>query len=471
MNALDFARLQFGITTIFHFLFVPMTIGLTAWVALCETRWYRTRDEIYLRMTRYWGKFMLISVAIGVVTGIVMEFQFGMNWSLYSRYVGDIFGSPLAMEGLIAFFLESTFVGVWIFGWDRISPKLHVVSAWLVAIGTTLSAYFILVANSWMQHPVGYKIDPKTHHAYLTNIFAVLFNPTAWLAYPHVIFAAFTTAALLVVGISAWQLYRKRHVEIFSRSAKMALPIGLVAVILSGIFGDGQGRLLEQEQPMKMAAAEALYNTSDHACFSLFATASFTAHPKRLSADVCIPDLESLIATLNPNGTVKGMNQINAAEQKKYGPGNYMPPVGVTYWSFRLMVGAGILMFLLAFVGVVASRRPGWLERMPRWFYVSALVGVFLPIIANWSGWIFTEVGRQPWVVFGLLKTSQANSPDVSLASIVISLAAYVLLYGFLITVGARLFIREIKRGPSDDPPGPDGEQSEGSRPDLLLAY
>jgi cytochrome d ubiquinol oxidase subunit I len=470
VNTLDFARLQFAVTTIFHFLFVPMTIGLTAWVAICETAWYRTRKDIYLRMTRYWGRFMLISVAIGVVTGIVQEFQFGMNWSLYSRYVGDIFGSPLAMEGLVAFFLESTFIGVWIFGWNRISPKVHLASAWLVAIGTTLSAFFIIAANSWMQHPVGYKIDPVTHHAYLTNIFAVLFNPTAWLAYPHVILGAFATAALLVLGISAWQLVRKRHVDLFARSAKMVLPIGLAAVILSGIFGDGQGRLLETEQPMKMAAAEALYNTSNHACFSLFATASFTAHPKRLTSNLCIPDLESLIATLNPNGTLRGMNQLNAQDQKKYGPGNYMPPVAVAYWTFRLMIGAGTLMFLLALVGVIRARKPGWLENLPRWFYRAALVGVFLPIIANTTGWVFTEVGRQPWVVFGLLRTSQANSPDVSTASIVISLSAYVLLYGFLIVIGVRLFVREIKKGPDDGGAGGDATAATRSE-DLLLAY
>jgi cytochrome d ubiquinol oxidase subunit I len=468
MNALDFARLQFGITTIFHFLFVPMTIGLTAWVALCETRWYRTRDELYLRMTRYWGRFMLISVAIGVVTGLVQEFQFGMNWSVYSRYVGDIFGSPLAMEGLIAFFLESTFIGVWVFGWGRISSKLHLLAAWLTAIGTVLSAFFILVANSWMQHPVGYKIDPKTHHAYLTDIFAVLFNPTAWLAFPHVIFGAFATAGLLVLAISAWQLFRKRHTDLFARSARMALPLALVAVILTGIFGDGQGRLLETEQPMKMAAAEALYNTTNGACLSLFATASFTRHPKRLTSDLCIPNLESLIATLNPNGTLKGINQVNAAEQKQYGKGDYVPIVGVTYWTFRLMIGAGVLMFLLALVGVIRMRKPGWLENIPRWFYVASLVGAFLPILANWTGWIFTEMGRQPWVVYGLLKTSQASSTDVSLASIVISITAYVLLYGFLIVIGARLFIAEIKRGPGDSA-GP-GEPQTGAD-ELLLAY
>jgi cytochrome bd ubiquinol oxidase subunit I len=467
VNALDLARLQFALTTIFHFIFVPMTIGLSSWVALCETRWRRTGDEVYLRMTRFWGRFMLISIAIGVVTGIVMEFQFGMNWSLYSRYVGDVFGSPLAMEALIAFFLESTFVGLWIFGWGRISPRLHLATAWLTAAGTALSAYFILVANSWMQHPVGYKIDPATHHAQLTNIFAVLFNSTVLLAYPHTIFAAFTTAAALVLGISMWYLVRGRNTDLFTRSARLALPILLVAAILTGIFGDSQGRLMEEQQPMKMAAAEALYNTSHGACFSLFATAGFVRHPKDLSSDLCVPHLLSLIATLSWNGTVKGINQINAAEQRKYGHGDYVPIVGVTYWSFRVMSGIGVLLVALPLAGLLLARRPGRLERS-RWFYGAAFVGVFLPILANWSGWIFTEMGRQPWVVFGLLKTSDARSPNVSEASIIVSLAAYVLLYGFLIAIGVRLFLREIKRGP--DEAGSEGA-AEGSTADLQLAY
>ncbi|HUB76452.1 MAG TPA: cytochrome ubiquinol oxidase subunit I [Solirubrobacteraceae bacterium] len=467
MNTLELARLQFGITTVFHFIFVPMSIGLAVWVAYCQTRWLRSRDEVWLRMTRFWGKLMLLSIAVGVVTGIVQEFQFGMNWSVYSRYVGDVFGAPLAMEGLAAFFLESTFVGLWIFGWGRISPRLHLMAAWLTAIGTALSAYFILAANSWMQHPVGYKLDPVTHHAVLTNIFAVLFNSTVLLAFPHTIFGAFTTAGALVLGISMWYLVRGRNADVFRRSARLVLPITLVTAIATGVFGDSQARLMDSQQPMKMAAAEALYNSSHHACFSLFATAGFTRHPQNLSYDLCIPDGLSLLATLNPDGLVKGINQVNAAERRKYGPGDYVPIVGVTYWSFRIMSGIGVLLILLPLAGMLLARR-GRLERS-RWYYRAALVGIFLPILANWSGWIFTEMGRQPWVVYGLLKTSQARSPDVSAASIAISLAAYVVLYGVLIAIGGKLFVREIKHGPQEPPA--DGDEPGGAAHDLLLAY
>jgi len=468
VSTLDLARTQFGVTTLFHFIFVPMSIGLAAWVALCETLHYRTRRPIYLQMTRYWGKFLLISVAIGVVTGIVQEFQFGMNWSIYSRYVGNIFGAPLAMEGLLAFFLESTFIGLWIFGWGRLSARLHLLTAWAVAFGTALSAYFILVANSWMQHPVGYRLDSATHQAVLTSIWKVLTNSTVLLAYPHTLFGALATAGMLIVGICGWNLRRRRHVEVFSRSVRLALPLTLVAVIVTLGFGHGQALLMDTQQPMKMASAEALYDTTKGASFSIAAVGPFERHPKKLDFDIRIPHLLSLIATLSWNGTVKGINQVNAAEQRKYGPGDYVPIVGVTYWSFRLMIGAGVLMLLLALAGVVLMRR-GRLERAD-WFHRLAVWSVVLPIVANWSGWIFTEVGRQPWIVYGLLKTSQARSLNVSMASLIISLAAYLLVYAALSAVGARLFVREVRRGP--DEPEPPSEGGAGpSAHDLVMAY
>ena len=224
MNALDFARSQFAITTLFHFIFVPMSIGLAVWVALCQTQWHRSGDEVWLRMTKFWGKFFLISLAIGVVTGIVQEFQFGMNWSLYSRYVGDIFGAPLAMEGLIAFFLESTFVGLWIFGWNRLSPRVHLLTVWLTAFGATMSAYFILAANSWMQHPVGYRINQVTHKAELTNIFKVLFDDTTLVAFFHTVLGAFLTGGMLVVAVSGLLMLRRRHSVVTARSMRWALP-------------------------------------------------------------------------------------------------------------------------------------------------------------------------------------------------------------------------------------------------------
>ncbi|MGA2925989.1 MAG: cytochrome ubiquinol oxidase subunit I [Solirubrobacteraceae bacterium] len=472
MHALVLARWQFAITTILHFIFVPMSIGLATFVAVCQTRHYQTGREVYLRMTRFWGKFMLISMAIGVVTGIVQEFQFGMNWSLYSRYVGDIFGAPLAMEGLIAFFLESTFLGLWIFGWGRLSPKLHLACAWLTSIGTILSAYFILAANSWMQHPVGYELNHATGHAQLTNIFSVLFNSTVLLAFPHTILGAFTTGGMLVIGISAILLLRRRDNQVVSRSLRLALPITCIAVLATMAFGDGQARLMDVQQPMKMASAEALYNTTKGAPFSVFATGSFTRHPGKLSKDITIPHLLSLISTFSPNGTVKGINQVNKAEQAKYGPGDYVPIVGVTYWTFRLMIGAGILMLALTLAGLLLLRRRA-IEHA-KWFQRAAIVGIFLPILANWTGWIFTEVGRQPWVVFGLLKTSQSNSPDVTRADVILTLAGYIVIYGVLIAIGAWLMFREIGHGPEPDP-----EHGEGAaptapsapRPELAMAY
>jgi len=524
VNTLELARLQFGVTTVFHFIFVPMSIGLAVWVAWCQTRWYRTGDELYLRMTRYWGKFMLISLAIGVVTGIVQEFQFGMNWSVYSRYVGDIFGAPLAMEGLAAFFLESTFIGLWIFGWGRLSRRAHLATIWLTAFGTVLSAYFILAANSWMQHPVGYRLNPIAHRAELKSIWAVLTNSTVLLAFPHTIFGAFTTGGMLVLGISAFGLLRARvsgktgtsadgsgaaqagehptepapaqtippsqaaltttspsgATDVYRRSLRMALAPVLVVAILTGAFGHSQGVLMETQQPMKMAAAEALYHTTDGASLSIFAVGPFEHFPKRLNTDIRIPHLLSILGTASWNGQVKGVDQLQAEYVKKYGPGDYVPILGVTYWTFRIMAGIGVLLLLIPIVGLVLARR-GPIERR-RWFMRTLVGGAFLPPLANLTGWIFTEMGRQPWVVYGLLKTSNARSPLVSSIWIAITLLGYVVIYGALIAVGGRLFLREIAHGPapSPAPPRPEGAGppagvpgGDGGEPhsDLVMAY
>jgi cytochrome d ubiquinol oxidase subunit I len=473
MTTLDLARTQFGVTTLFHFIFVPMSIGMAVFVATCQTLHYRTGKEVYLRMTRFWGKFLLISMAIGVVTGIVQEFQFGMNWSQYSRYVGDIFGAPLAMEALIAFFLESTFIGLWLFGWGRLSPKLHLFCIWATAVGTMISAYFILVANSWMQHPVGYAVNHVTNRAELKDIFAVLTNSTVLLAFPHTILGAFTTAGMLVIGISAIQLLRKRENQVVRRSLQLALPITLVAVLATMAFGDGQGRLMEQQQPMKMAAAEAIYTTTNGAGLSVFATGDFSRNPGHLNKNITIPHGLSLIADLSWNGQIKGINQIQAEEVRKYGPGDYVPIVGLTYWTFRLMIGAGVLMMLITIGGLIQMRR-GKLEKA-KWFQRIAVVGIFLPILANWTGWIFTEMGRQPWVVFGLLTTNKANSPNVASSDIVLTLAGYIVIYGILIVIGGWLMLREIRHGAEPDP-GPDDQEpkappEEPARPELVLAY
>lgn len=472
MNTLDWARTQFAVTTLFHFIFVPMSIGLALFVAICQTRYQRSGDEVYLRMTRFWGKFLLISMAIGVVTGIVQEFQFGMNWSLYSRYVGDVFGAPLAMEGLIAFFLESTFLGLWIFGWGRLSPRLHLATIWLTAAGTALSAYFILAANSWMQHPVGYAINPHTHRAELTNIFAVLFNSTVLLAFPHTVLGALTTGGMLVVAVCGFLMLRGHGGAVVSRSMRMALPFTLVAVLLTMGFGDGQGRLMVHQQPMKMAAAEAVCRSGRGQGFSVLSFGNFTADPcPSHVTSVRIPHLLSLIEDFSWNSNIKGIDQIQAAERAQYGPGSYVPIVGVEYWTFRLMIGAGVLMMLISLAGLWLMRK-GRLERS-RPFQYLALLGVALPILANWTGWIFTEVGRQPWVVFGLLKTSQANSPNVSTLDIVLTLAGYIVIYGVLIVIGGWLMLREVRHGPEPEPAEDEGAgpPSPAGQSDLVLAY
>ncbi|MDA8068583.1 MAG: cytochrome ubiquinol oxidase subunit I, partial [Actinomycetota bacterium] len=279
MTALDFARAQFAVTTLLHFIFVPISIGLALYVAICQTRYYRSGDEVWLRATRFWGKFLLISMAIGVVTGIVQEFQFGMNWSLFSRYVGDVFGAPLAMEGLIAFFLESTFIGLWIFGWGRLPKRVHLATIWLTAVATMLSAYFIILANGWMQHPVGYTINHATGRAELTNIFAVLFNPIALLGFTHTVLGAITTGGMLVIAVSGYLMLRGRRSDVVYRSLRMALPLTLVAVSVTMFVGDSQGRVLVSQEPMKMAAAEAVCNSSHGESFSIFSVAGFTDNP------------------------------------------------------------------------------------------------------------------------------------------------------------------------------------------------
>jgi cytochrome d ubiquinol oxidase subunit I len=333
-----------------------------------------------------------------------------------------------------------------------------------------LSAYFILAANSWMQHPVGYTINHLTHRAEMKSIFAVLTNSTVLLAFPHTIFGALCTAGMLVLGISALGLMRGRGTEVFSRSVRLALPLTLVAALATGAFGHAQGTLMEKQQPMKMAAAEALYKTTRNASLSVFAVGPFERHPERLNTDIRIPHLLSIIGTASWSGQVKGINQVNAEERAKYGPGDYVPIIGVTYWTFRIMAGVGVLLVLIPLIGLLLARR-GLLERR-RWFLRLAVLGAFLPPLANLTGWIFTEMGRQPWVVYGLLRTSDARSPLVGSGTIILSLVGYTLLYGAMLVIGGRLFLKEIARGPEAAPgPGPQKPGGEPTRPDLVLAY
>ncbi len=444
MTALELARLQFGIVTVFHFIFVPLSIGLAFFVATLQTAHHRTGKDVYGRMTRFWGKLMLISFAVGVVTGIVQEFQFGMNWSDYSRYVGDVFGAPLAMEGLAAFFLESTFIGLWIFGRGRLPARVHLATIWLVAVGTMLSAYFILAANSWMQHPVGYRIG-ASGRAEMTSIWAVLTNSTALYAFGHTMLAALATAGMVILGVSAYHLARGHDVDGFRRSATLALVVVFVGALATATVGHFQAQLMTTQQPMKMAAAEALYESQSGAPFSAFAVAPFEATPERLTFNVEIPKGLSLLATNTPNGRVEGINDLQAEYVAKYGPGDYRPVIGITYWAFRLMVGMGMLMILLAFIGLLLVRR-GTLTTSPRFLKI-ALWAIPVPFIGNAMGWIFTEMGRQPWVVQGLLLTRDASSPTVGVGYVTTSLIGFTLLYAVLAAIAGWLAVREMRAG------------------------
>jgi cytochrome d ubiquinol oxidase subunit I len=443
MSVLELSRWQFGITTVYHFIFVPLTIGLSVLVAGLQTAWLIKKDPAYLRMTKFFGKLFLINFAVGVVTGIVLEFQFGMNWSAYSRFVGDVFGAPLAMEGLLAFFMESTFLGLWIFGWDKLSPRLHLATIWAAAIGSNISVFFILAANSWMQHPVGYRINPVTHRAELTSIEKLLTNSTLLAAWPHVIFASFLIAGAVVIAASAWHLARGSDTALFRRALRIGLSVTLAAGIATAVTGDIQARLMDSQQPMKMAAAEAMYNTSSSASFSLFTIGTLNGGQELWS--VRVPYLLSLIATMNPHGTVQGINNVERAYVAKFGPGSYKPVIPVTYWSFRLMIGFGSLATLLAAAGLWLTRR----RRIPRsrWFYRIAIWGVALPYLATTMGWIFTEMGRQPWTVFGVLQTAQSNSAGVTASSVIISMTVFTLLYGALAAIAGRLIITHIRDG------------------------
>jgi cytochrome d ubiquinol oxidase subunit I len=464
VHALDLARWQFAITTVYHFLFIPITIGLSVLVAVLQTAWVRTGKDQYLRATKFWGKLFLINFAMGVVTGIVQEFQFGMNWSAYSRFVGDVFGPPLALEGIVAFFLESTLLGVWIFGWDRLPKKVHLASIWLASIGGILSAYFILAANSWMQHPVGHRFNPVTHRAELTDFGAVLFNSTNLIAFPHTIAAAFLTSGVLMLCVCAWHLRRGNEVAVFRPSLRLALWVVVISGALVALTGHEQSQIMTKQQPMKMAAAEALYVTQQPASFSLLTIG--TLDGSREIWSVKVPHLLSFLATGNPDGRVEGVYDIQRSYQQRYGPGDYRPMVPATYWSFRLMIGLGMSCVLLAVLGLWLTR--GGRTPTGRRFWQAAIWSVSLPLLANTFGWIFTEMGRQPWTVFGMFKTQNSVSPDVGAPTVLTSLAVFTLLYGGLAVIELWLMMRYAKAGPPQLPA--EDEDMTEDRP-LAFAY
>jgi len=443
MDTLTLARLQFAITTIYHFFFVPLTIGLSIIVALMQTTYVRTGDDKYKQMTKFWGKLLLINFAMGVVTGIVQEFQFGMNWSEYSRFVGDIFGAPLAIEALAAFFLESTFLGIWIFGWEKVPKRIHLLSIWLVAFSSNLSAWWILVANSFMQNPVGYKLA-ASGRAEMTDFWAVITNPHVLLEWPHVVLGGLTTAAFFIVGISAYHLLRKSSVEIFAASAKIGLVVGAAAVLGTMLFGHMQGQQMANTQPMKLASSEGLWNSESPASLSFFQIGNEASRSEVIN--IRIPSLLSLLTYNTPDGMVQGINQLQQQYEKQYGPGNYVPPaIWLTYWSFRAMVGAGVLMFLLGIAGGFLAFR----QRLnkTRWLLIAFLPAMILPYLANSTGWLLAEVGRQPWIVFGLMRVEQAISPNVTPAMLLISLIGFTVIYGVLMVADMYLLQKFARAG------------------------
>jgi len=412
-------------------------------VAYMQTRYYQTRDETWRKMAKFWGKLLLINFAMGVVTGIVMEFQFGMNWSGYSRYVGDIFGAPLAIEALLAFFMESTFLGVWIFGEGRIPEKVHLASIWLVAIGSNLSAIWILIANGWMQHPVGYVLNEATGRAELVDFFALIGNSKAWTFIWHTLAVGLVTAAFLIISVSAYHLLRKQNVDFFRRSLRIGAWVGLIASIIVFLGGHTMGQLMYEQQPMKLAALEAIWETEQPASFSLLTIGDLSG--RREVWSIRIPYLMSFLACNNFDCEVKGVNELQAQYEAQYGPGNYIPLMVVTYWTFRIMMVFGFIMMGVSAWILLAMRREGY-ENRPGFKWLPWAVA--MPYLAGMSGWILTEMGRQPWVVYGLLKVEDAISPNLTVADLWISLIGYTLVYGSLAVIMFRLMKKYALAGP-----------------------
>lgn len=437
MDALVLARWQFAITTIFHFFFVPLTLGLSIFVAILETKYVRSGNEIYKKMAKFWGTIFLINFAMGVVTGIVQEFQFGLNWSEYSRFMGDIFGAPLAIEALLAFYLESTFIGVWVFGWDKLSKKAHLTAAWLVAIGANISALWILIANSFMQNPVGYAIEGG--RATMQDFFALLTNPNVWYQFPHVLAAGIALAGFVVMAFSGWHILRKHDVTLHRPSFQWAAVYALIGAVLVGVIGHFQGQFLVKHQPLKMAAAEALWETEQPAGFAL--VAGIDEVNQTNTFEIKIPAVLSFLSYNNFIGEVKGIQDLQAAAVAQYGKGDYVPPVALNFWSFRIMVGAGSLMVLLALLAVVWSNGKREIDGK-RGFLKVMLFAPLLPYLASTFGWVMAETGRWPWIVFGLQKIEEAISPNVPAWNVAFSLIVLGLLYAVLTVVAFKLGLK-----------------------------
>jgi cytochrome d ubiquinol oxidase subunit I len=441
MTSIDLARVQFAFTSINHFFFVPVTIGLAFLTALLQTAWYRNGRTEYLRLTRFFGTLLVINIAIGVVTGLVQEFEFGMNWGAYSRLVGNIFGAPLAMEGLGAFFLESTFLGLWLFGWDKLPRRVHLATIWAVSLGSALSAAFIMAANSWMQHPVGYQmVNGKPQ---LNDIWALFTNPVFVWGYAKVVFVSLVTGAMIMLAVSAWQLRHGGEREVFARSARIALIVLVPAMLFTLLVGDELGVIEGKYQPMKIAAAEAQWTTCQPCSFSLFQIGGGN-NDQTPTQIIEVPHLLSLLATNHWNGQVVGLNQLQAQYSKQFGPGNYVPNVFIQYWSMRVMAYLGALVLLISVWGLWLIRRKKLATS--RVFLWVAVWSAVLPFVMNTAGWLLTESGRQPWIVQGIMLTKNGISPTVSATWLWISLVGFIVLYGTLGTVDLILMLRYSRK-------------------------
>ncbi|QJB56347.1 cytochrome ubiquinol oxidase subunit I [Pseudodesulfovibrio sp. zrk46] len=434
MDVLMLSRLQFAAATMFHFIFVPLTLGLSILIACMETAYVRTGNEVWKKMAKFWGKIFLVNFALGVVTGITLEFQFGTNWSRYSMFMGDIFGSLLAIEATVAFFLESTFIGVWHFGWDKLSPKAHAIVAWLVAGASNMSAIWILIANGFMQDPKGYVL--RNGRAELDNFFEVITNKWAWLEFFHVIPASLCVGAFFIMGVSAWHLYRKSNTEFFQKSFNVAVSLAVVATIFTAVEGHMHGNNMALKQPAKLAAMESHWETQKNAPLYLLLV---PGEDGNLIEALPVPGALSFLAFNDFNAEVTGLNDI---------PKEDRPPITITFLAFRIMVGLGTLMPALALFGWVMRNR---LDKFP--LYLKYLpYAIPIPYIAIQAGWVLAEVGRQPWIVYGLMRTSDAVSP-VSTGEVGFSFVLMCALYTVLGAAGIWLMIKLAKKGPEDNTP------------------
>ena len=435
MDVVMLSRLQFAFTTFFHFIFVPLTLGLAVLIALMETKYVRTKDEDYKKMAKFWGKLFLINFAVGVVSGITLEFQFGTNWSRYSEYVGDIFGSLLAIEATTSFFLESTFIAVWHFGWKKLSPAFHAACIWLVAIASTTSAIWILIANAWMQHPVGYVI--RNGRAELSDFFAVVTQRFAILEIIHTITAAYILSGFFVMAVSAYMILRKKNTKLFVKSFRIAATFALIFSIVEVVEGHAHGADLFHAQPTKLAAMESHWETEKGADQCMLVIPDVKNEKNSVEA-LCIPGGLSWLATHHFDSEVTGLKDF---------PKEDRPPVLIPFLSFRVMVGLGFLFVLLSGIAWLLRNK---IDNYPLVLRIM-LLSLPLPYIAIQCGWMLAEVGRQPWIVYNVMRTADAASPVVT-ANVLVSLIGFVVVYTLLFFLYLTIMLKKIKEGI-----GPDG--------------